>query len=77
MSDIDPNAETESITVKCLHCAGKFPSPIFMSPYGSFDSSSLMFNSVQCPRCGKMTGCDKENFVARFEGGGFVGNDAI
>lgn len=77
MSDIEPNAKTESITIKCMKCGGKFPSPIFMSPYASFSTASLIGNRAQCHHCGKMTDCNKENFVARFEGGGFVGNDAI
>ncbi|MCK7542936.1 hypothetical protein MLC59_01965 [Marinobacter bryozoorum] len=75
MSNLDP--ETLSITVKCLKCGGKFPSPIFMSPKSTFDSSVLENNVVQCTVCGQMTGCDKENFVARFKDGGFVGNDAL
>jgi len=77
MSDIDPNAETESITIKCLNCGEKFPSPIFMTPFASFSSATLTGNKAQCPKCRQMTGCNKENFVARFKGGGFVGNDAI
>lgn len=42
-----------------------------------FSTATLTGNQAQCPHCGKMTGCNKENFVARFEDGGFVGNDAI
>lgn len=77
MSDIRPDAETQSITIKCLNCGGKFPSPIFMTPYASFSTATLTGNQAQCPHCAKMTGCNKENFVARFEDGGFVGNEAI
>ena len=77
MSIIKPDVKTLSITIKCLHCGGKFPSPIFMTLYSSFDTATLFGNSAQCPHCRKMTGCNKENFVARFEDGGFVGNDAI
>jgi hypothetical protein len=77
MSLLDPNAKTLSITIKCLNCGGKFPSPIFMSPYSSFNTSNLFGNMAQCHHCRKMTGCNKENFVARFEGGGFLGNEAI
>jgi|GEM_PF-404733 len=74
---IKPDAKTLSITIKCLNCQGKFPSPIFMTPYSSFDTATLFGNMAQCPHCRKMTSCNKENFVARFEGGGFVGNDVI
>ncbi len=77
MSPLSPNAKTLSITIKCLNCHQKFPSPLFMSPYSAFDTSTLVGNKAQCPHCGKLTACNKENFVARFEGGGFVGNDAI
>ena len=77
MSDDRPDSVTKSITIKCLKCGGKFPSPIFMGTRAAFDSTQLMFNVVQCPHCHEMTGCDKENFVARFADGGFVGNDAI
>lgn len=75
--EIDPNARTLSITVQCVHCGAKFPSPIFIARYGAFVSSHFSGNTVQCPGCGAMTGCNKGNFVARFDGGGFVGNSTI
>ena len=77
MSEIKPDAKTLSITIKCLHCQGSLPSPIFMTPYATFNTAMLFGNQAQCPHCKKMTGCNKENFVARFEGGGFIGNAAI
>ncbi len=77
MGEPNPNAKTLSITMRCLHCGAKFPSPIFMTPYSTFSTATLFGNLAQCPSCGKMTGCNKENFLARFEGGGWVGNDAL
>lgn len=77
MTIIDPNAETLSIIIKCLHCAAKFNSPIWMTPYSTFSTAMLTGNLAQCNSCRKMTGCNKENFLAKFEGGGFLGNDAI
>lgn len=77
MNNIDPKAKTLSITIVCLNCGKKFPSPIFMSPYSTFSTATMRGNKASCPHCNKMTECNKENFVARFEGGGFVGNDAI
>ena len=77
MTQMDPNAKTLSITIRCLHCSSKFPSPIFMTPYSTFSTATLFGNLAQCPSCNKMTACNKENFVARFEGGGFLGNNAF
>lgn len=74
MSEPRPEAKTISITLKCMHCEHKFSSPIFMTPYRSFSTATLVGNLAQCPRCRQMTGCDKEHFLARFEGGGFLGN---
>ena len=77
MADMSPNAKTLSITLKCKNCSHKYPSPIFMTPYSTFSSATLSNNLSQCPSCGHKGGCDKEHFVARFEGGGFVGNNAL
>lgn len=73
---IDPTTKTLSITILCKTCNVKFPSPIFLATYGSFMSSSLIGNVTRCPN-GHQVSCNTENFVARFEGGGFVGNDAL
>ncbi|TZG41276.1 hypothetical protein FZZ93_01020 [Halomonas eurihalina] len=69
--------KTISITIKCLHCGEKFPSPMFMTTRGVFSTATLTGNKAQCHYCNKMTNCNKENFVARFEDGGFIGNDAL
>jgi hypothetical protein len=72
-----PNAKTLSITVKCLHCGHKFKSAVRMSPYAAFKVAFVSGNKQQCPSCGQMTACDKENFLATFEGGGWVGNQVL
>ena len=69
-------AKTTEISIRCQHCRKWFPSPIFMGDSETFNTATLFKNKAECPHCGTMTGCDKENFRARFEGGGFLGNDA-
>lgn len=69
-------AKTIEISVRCLHCRKWFPSPIYFGDDSSFDTAAVVANIAECPHCGKMTGCDKENFRAKFEGGGFLGNAA-
>lgn len=62
--------------VRCAHCKGWFPSPIDFGNMGTFDASTLVGNLAQCPRCGKMTGFNKENLRVRAGGDeGFVGSD--
>ncbi|MCJ7508283.1 MAG: hypothetical protein MUO85_06075 [candidate division Zixibacteria bacterium] len=68
--------KTIDISIRCLHCRKWFKSPIWFDTFESFDTSTLFGNQAQCPNCGKMTGCNKENFRARFEDGGFLGLDA-
>lgn len=68
-------ARVTEISIRCEHCRKWFPSPIFFGDSESFDTSVLFDNRAQCRHCGRMTGCDKENFRVRFEGGGFLGVD--
>ena len=72
-----PNAKTLKITLRCSHCGHKFPSPIFMDPYSVFKSGTIIGYKEECPACGKWSDCGKENFLALFEGGGWVGNAAL
>lgn len=67
-------SRTRSIEVRCLHCRKWFRSPIQFEESGSFDSSAVIANVTNCPHCGRMTGCDKENYRASFDDGGFRGN---
>jgi len=66
-------AKTKEISIRCSQCREWFPSPIFLGDSETFDTSILFSNQAQCPHCGRMTGCDKDNFCARFEDGGFLG----
>lgn len=66
-------AKTTEIQVRCQHCKTWFNSAIWIGDRASFEGTTLFNNLQQCPSCGKMTGCDKENFKARFEDGGFIG----
>ncbi|AMO69618.1 hypothetical protein DOK_15029 [gamma proteobacterium BDW918] len=68
-------AKTTEISIRCEHCRKWFPSPIFIGDSNSFNTALLFNNQAQCQHCDKMTGCDKENFRARFEDGGFLGSD--
>lgn len=73
----EENEDVESIDVRCLKCREWFPSPIFITPWNSFSESQIVGNIAQCPHCGKMTPCDKENYRVRFKNGGFLGSDAM
>lgn len=70
-------AKTKFIRIRCLHCRTWFPSPIFIGDSESFDASILFGNRAECPKCKKLTGCNKENFHARFEDGGFLGVETM
>lgn len=67
--------QTKVLEIKCLNCGTWFPSPIFFGDIESFDSSFMQGNLAQCPKCNKMTGCNKENMRVISENGGFRGND--
>lgn len=69
-------AKVTEVQIRCSHCKKWIPSPIGFGDQRSFDSSTLLGNIVQCSKCGKMTGCNKENMRVRYEGSsGFVGLD--
>ncbi|KKF38835.1 hypothetical protein EYY83_01580 [Hafnia alvei] len=70
------NSKTVSITVRCQHCNYKFKSGIWINNRKSFEGSNFFNNLQNCPACGEMTACNKENFIARFEDGGFIGKDS-
>ena len=67
------DSQTTDIQVKCLHCGAWFPSAIWIGDRESLQSGVLIGNKQQCPKCHKMTDCNKENFKARFKDGGFIG----
>lgn len=67
------------IQVLCLNrdCVKWFNSPIFFGDMNSLMSSTLFGNLAECPHCGKMTPCNKENMRARSVAGGFRGLDTV
>lgn len=70
-------SKTTDIKVRCLHCKTWFDSGIWLSNREAFDTTDLFSNLQQCPACHQMTGCNKENFKAHFEDGGFMGVDTV
>jgi hypothetical protein len=69
--------KTKTLEIKCENCDTWFASPIFFGDMNSFDTSVMIGNSAQCPKCHKMTGCNKENMRVISEKGGFRGNDTF
>ncbi len=49
--------------VICEQCGKKFPSPIAFGDRKSFETSTLTGNTVNCPNCGAIVPCDKENMI--------------
>jgi hypothetical protein len=69
--------EVKELQIKCLNCNQWFNSPIFFADFDSFDTSTMIGNQAQCPHCGRMTGCNKENMRVRAKDAGFVGDDTL
>lgn len=69
--------KVKTIEIKCLNskCGSWFKSPIYFEDLDSLVSSVMYGNKVQCPNCGIMTSCNKENMRARATSGGFKGID--
>ena len=61
-------AELNQIEIRCQHCRRWFPSPVVFGKDESFDTATLLEDTVLCPHCGKPTGCDEENMRLRGEG---------
>ena len=68
-------SKVTSIEIQCSNCDTWFPSPIVFGDMSSFDPSSLIGNTVNCPNCGTFVGCNKENMRVRSDDGGFSGID--
>ena len=49
--------------VVCSECGHKFPSPIAFGSKQAFESSSLSENVTNCPECGAVVPCNKENMI--------------
>jgi len=49
--------------VVCPQCKEIFNSPIAFGNRKSFETSKLEGNTVNCPKCGKIIPCNKENMI--------------
>ena len=49
--------------VVCQNCKETFKSPIAFGDRKSFETANLSGNTVNCPRCGKIIPCNKENMI--------------
>ncbi len=67
--------KTREIQIRCSGCSKWSTSPINLGDSQTFDTSTLIGNQAQCPKCGAMMRCDKENMRVRFTDGGFVGTE--
>jgi len=70
-------SKTKTLEIRCLHCDTWFNSPIFFGELETLETCTMTGNLAQCPSCGKMTNCNKENMRLRAEKGGFLGNDTM
>ncbi len=72
-------SQVKQIDIKCLkpECSNWFPSPIAFGNTTSFETATMSGNTAQCPYCGSMTPCNKENMRLRTvdSSSGFVGDD--
>jgi DNA-directed RNA polymerase subunit M/transcription elongation factor TFIIS len=61
--------------IKCNACGNRFRSPIFFGHTAAFDSATTSGNKAQCPKCGTMINCNKDNmsYVLADDSGGAVG----
>ena len=53
------------IEIRCEHCRQWFPSPVVYGDDESFDTATLVADTVTCSRCGRETGCDQANVRVR------------
>lgn len=49
--------------VVCKKCSAIFPSPIAFSTRKSFELARLERNTTNCPKCGAVVPCNKENMI--------------
>lgn len=65
------------VEMQCIACKSWFPSPIQMGSMEALLSTFTAGNITNCPSCGRMVPCNKENMrVTRSDGkGGWVGDD--
>ncbi len=56
-----------TVHYKCKICGEEHRSPIAFSDKKSFESSTLVGNSFQCPKTGRLESYDKKDMVWREE----------
>ena len=68
-------AKIKESHIKCGNCDTRFRSPIFFENTEAFETATMVGNVAQCPKCGQMINCNKENmsYVLDDDSGGFVG----
>ena len=49
--------------VVCTNCKEIFKSPIAFGNRKAFETATLVGNTVNCPKCGKIVACNKENMI--------------
>lgn len=61
--------------IKCNVCDHRFHSPIFFGDTATFESATTWGNKAQCPECGTMIDCNKDNmsYALADDTGGAVG----
>ena len=69
--------KVKTLEIQCTDCGTWFNSPIFFGDMDSFSSSTVIGNTVQCPKCNKLVSCNKENMRILSDNGGFSGIDTI
>jgi uncharacterized C2H2 Zn-finger protein len=73
----DAQQKIKESHLKCGHCGNRFRSPIFFGNVRTFETATTAGNTAQCPKCGKMISCNKDNmsYVLEDESGGLVGDN--
>lgn len=51
--------------IKCEHCGFEWKSPMQFGSIRSFKTGSLIDNKTNCPKCGEITGMNKENISVK------------
>jgi hypothetical protein len=63
-------ARLNQVEIRCQHCHRWFPSPVVFGDDESFDTATLVEDTVTCPHCARLTGCDDANVRIRTEDSG-------
>ena len=72
-------AAIKDVKIKCGHCGSVFRAGIQFGDTESMESAITSGNTQQCPSCGQMVHCNKENMAYTLldKFGGHVPNDFI